>query len=72
MQQIMLSAFLLAFCVWVDLVPLIKKKEKKVLWFAIPSYLIYLILNILVGLNVKTAGLNQIIAQLVKSAMKLE
>lgn len=55
MEHIVLSALLIAFFVFTDLLPLMRDKnnEKKAVWFSIPVYAAAFLINILIGLGVK-------------------
>lgn len=55
MEHIVLSAMLIAFFVFTDLIPLMRDKnnEKKAVWFSIPAYAAALFINILVGLGIQ-------------------
>lgn len=73
MQHILISALLILILVIADLVPLLKRKdrEKQSVWFAIPAYSLALVINILVGLEVKIAVVAKSIMEFINSFMNI-
>ena len=72
MQYILICGLFYIILIAVDLIPLIKKKEKKTLCISIPIYAVTLVLNILIGLNVNIIGLNMMIADVIKAIFHMQ
>jgi hypothetical protein len=72
MEYITIFLFLFLFLVLADLIPLIKKKDKKVLWFSVPVYAAALLVNIMVGLGFRFVSPNDVIMELIGSILKLK
>lgn len=73
MQHILISSLLILILVVADLVPLLKKKdrEKQSVWFAISAYSLALVINVLVGLEVKIAVVAKSIMGFIHSFMNI-
>jgi low affinity Fe/Cu permease len=72
MQYILICIFFYIILVFADLMPLFKKKDKKTLYVSVPIYIVTLILNVLIGLNVGITGLNMMIADMIKSIFHMQ
>jgi hypothetical protein len=73
MEHIVFSVLLVGALILTDLVPLMREKdhEKKAVWFAVPTYAMCLLINILVGCGVKITVEPAIIAFL-NSLLKIK
>lgn len=72
MQYILICVFFYIILFFADLMPLFKKKDKKSLYVSVPIYIVTLILNVLIGLNVGITGLNMMIADMIKSIFHMQ
>jgi len=59
--------FLYTILICIDLIPLIKKKNKKALFLSIPVYLLTLIVNVLEGFDIDFPPINAMITQIITS-----
>lgn len=72
MEHILVSGALILILVCTDLVPMLKKKEKKGLWFAVPAYALALVINILVGLEVDVPSPNQFVIAAIQAMFHMK
>ena len=72
MEYIAICVLLYVILIFADIIPIIKKGQRKPLWFSIPVYLVTFVLNILVGLGVKIVSPGDIIVQFINTALKLK
>lgn len=63
MDTILIFLFFYAIVLFVDLIPLIRKKEKKSLYLSIPVFLLTLAVNVMAGLGFQFPTLDLIIKQ---------
>lgn len=56
--------------VFTDLVPMIRKKEKKYLWFYIPVYAVTLIANIMIGMSFRFTSITSILEKFMSGFIK--
>ena len=56
--------------VFTDLIPMIKKKDWKYLWFYFPVYAVTLIANILIGLNFRITSITAILEKWMSNFIK--
>ena len=68
----MICVVLYIILIFADLVPIIKKGQRKSLWFSIPIYLFTFVLNILLGLGVKIISPNDIIEQIINYVFNIK
>lgn len=61
MEYILICLLLYGILFVADIIPSIKKKDKKTLYVSIPIYAITLVLNILIGLGVQLPSPNKAI-----------
>lgn len=66
---IFLTLYVILF--FTDLLPLIKKKEKKPLLISIPIYLATFVLNTMTSFGTKIPPLNDAIAQMIRSVFRM-
>ncbi len=66
MDTALIYLFFYAFLLIVDLIPLMKRKEKKVLYLSIPIFLLTLVINLMASFGVQFPALSPMIGQLVK------
>ena len=67
MDILMISGFLYAFLICFDLIPLIKKKDKKALFLSVPVYLLTLTVNVMIGFGFSFPPLSDMITQMITS-----
>ena len=67
MDSMIVFIFLYAILICTDLIPLIKKKDKKVLFFSVPVYLLTLTVNIMQSFGFNLFNPNNIIKQVITS-----
>ena len=72
MQHILISTALVLILVCTDLVPMLKRKEKKALWFVVPAYIFALVIGILVGLDVNVPRPDQFVIFAVNSIFHMK
>ena len=72
MQHILISTALVLILVCTDLVPMLRRKDKKALWFAVPAYIFAQVINILVGLDINVPSPNQFIIIAVQSMFHIK
>lgn len=72
MQHILISTALVLILVCTDLVPMLKRKEKKALWFVVPAYIFAQVIHILVGLDVNVPSPNQFVIMVVQSMFHMK
>ena len=72
MDVILITGFLYAFLIIFDLIPLIKKKDKKALFLSIPIYLVTLTVNVMSGLGVKFPYINDMITRMITSIFHMQ
>ena len=70
MEYIIIFVFLFLFFVVTDLIPQLRRKDKKALWFSIPVYAAVFIANILIGLGFSLISPNDVIIRLISSIFK--
>lgn len=56
--------------VFTDLVPMIRKKKKKYLYFYIPVYAVTLVANILIALNFRFTSITEILERFMSTFIK--
>ncbi|HEX3017266.1 MAG TPA: hypothetical protein VHP31_05360 [Caproicibacter sp.] len=56
--------------VFTDLVPMIREKKKKYLWFSIPAYAVALVVNIMIGLNFRFTSITAILERFMSGFIK--
>lgn len=69
----MYLAFFLAFyiiLVFTDLIPLIRAKKKKYLWFCIPVYAVTLAANIMIGMSFRLISITKILEKFMSGFIK--
>ncbi|MDF1495293.1 hypothetical protein [Caproiciproducens sp. CPB-2] len=67
MSSMIVFLILYAILIVFDLIPVLKKRDKKALWFSIPVYLITLTANIMLSFSADITGSNKIISQIISS-----
>lgn len=67
----MILGFLYAFLICFDLIPLIKKKDKKALFLNVPVYLLTLTVNVMVAFGFKFFPINDMIKQIITSIIPM-
>lgn len=71
MDVLIIIIFLYTFLIIFDLIPYIKKKDKKVILLSVPIYLFTLVISIMSNLNQKFTYLNDFITQIVKAVFRI-
>jgi len=71
MDSIAVVLVLYGIFIFIDLIPLIKKKKKKVLYLSIPIYLLTFIINLMSGLGFKFPYFNVMIQHTIDSIFHL-
>lgn len=56
--------------IFTDLIPLMRKKEKKYLRFCIPVYLFTLIANIILGMDIRITSITAILEKFMSNFIK--
>ena len=72
MYVFMIIGFLYVFLLFSDLIPLIKKKEKKALFVSIPVYVLTLTINVMVAMGFAFPPINDMITQMIKSIFHMQ
>jgi hypothetical protein len=72
MDVLVIIVFLYAFLIVFDLVPYIKKKDKKVILLSVPIYLFTLAIDIMANFGTKFTYINDIITQILKSVFRIQ
>ncbi len=72
MDSIVIYIALYGFLLFADLIPAIKKKEKKALYFSIPVYLLTLAINIMMALGTNIPSPNGPIIQIINSIFHVQ
>jgi hypothetical protein len=72
MYIMLIIGLLYVFLICVDLIPMIKKKEKKALFLSIPVYMLTLAVNVMVGLGINLPPFNDMITQMIKSIFHMQ
>ena len=67
MDSMIVFIFLYAILICIDLIPVIKKKDKKVLFFSVPVYLLTLTINIMQSFGFNLFNPNNAIKQIITS-----
>ncbi|WP_312693741.1 hypothetical protein [Caproiciproducens sp.] len=67
MDSMIVFIFLYAVLICTDLIPLIKEKDKKVLFFSVPVYLLTLTVNIMQSFGFNLSNPNNVIKQIITS-----
>lgn len=65
--------FFLAFyiiLVFTDLIPMIRAKKKKYLWFCIPVYAVTLAANIIIGMSFRFTSITEILERFMSGFIK--
>ena len=70
MQDILILFLLYGILIVVDLVPLIKAKEKSYLYFVIPAYVITLVLNVMAVSGMQYPSIFSIIQKMLSHVVK--
>jgi hypothetical protein len=71
MDVLIIIVFLYAFLIIFDLVPYIKKKDKKVILLSVPIYLFTLVIDIMANFGTKFPYINDIITQIIKTLFRI-
>lgn len=71
MDVLIIIVFLYAFLIVFDLVPYIKKKDKKVILLSVPIYLFTLVIDIMANFGTKFPYINDIITQIIKTLFRI-
>ncbi|HEX2986510.1 MAG TPA: hypothetical protein VHO71_06835 [Caproiciproducens sp.] len=71
MDVLIIIVFLYAFLIVFDLVPYIKKKDKKVILLSVPIYLFTLVIDIMANFGTKFPYINDIITQIIKTVFRI-
>lgn len=72
MDVLIVILFLYAFLIIFDLIPYIKKKDKKVILLSVPIYLFTLVVDIMANSGTKFPYINDIITQILKSVFRIQ
>jgi hypothetical protein len=72
MYVMVIIVLLYAFLICFDLIPVIKKKEKKALFLSIPVYILTLVINIMTGLGFNFPPINDMITQMITSIFHMQ
>ncbi len=72
MEYILICLLLYGILIVADIIPSIKKKDKKTLYVSIPIYAITLVLNILIGLGVQLPSPNKAIESFLTSIFQIK
>ncbi len=72
MDGMLIYAVLYAVLIFFDLIPAIKKKDKKSLYFSIPVYLLTLGINVMIALGVNIPRFHEPIKQIINSVFHIQ
>lgn len=56
--------------IFTDLIPLIREKKKKYVWFSVPVYAVTLIVNIMIGMNFRFTSITAILEKFMSGFIK--
>lgn len=72
MDEFLIFAILFLILIFADLIPTIRKKDKKTLFFSIPVYLITAALDFMIALGVSLPPLNLYLKQIISSIFHMQ
>lgn len=72
MDLFLIFAFLYFVLIIADLIPTIRKKDKKALFISIPVYLITIALNFMIALGIQLPKVNLALKQLISSIFHMQ